>query len=360
MKKNLLFLFILSIIFTSSIFAFSKEVESPVLLQDGKHKQWCPVCGMDLKKFYMTSHALKHKDKTKQYCSMRCLAVDIQENKISGGEISVVDVETQKFIDVYKASYVVGSDVRGTMSKLSKLAFLSAESAEDFSIEHGGDVVGFKKAFAMANESLRSDIAMVMKKKEKKMYPMGKKIYERSCNKEIRLKEYKQINQLKAAVKNDNLCKEMKEQQLQALSLYLWEVKRVTEEKASGDKIKITKDEKCPICGMFVYKYPKWAAQIFYKNAHYSFDGVKDMMKYYYKHRDGILKILVTDYYSQKTIDALTAYYVVGSDVYGPMGDELIPFGSRSEANTFSMDHKGFKLLRFEDITEKEVYKLDE
>ncbi len=360
MKRILLFIYILSFIFASSTFAFSKEVDKPVLLQEGKHKQWCPVCGMSLKKFYMTSHALKHKDSTKQYCSMRCLAVDMKQNKINAGEMLVVDVVSQKFIDVKNADYVVGSDVRGTMSRVSKLAFLNAESAEDFSMEHGGDIVGFDKAFAMAKESLGSDIAMVMKKKEKKMYPMGKKIFEKSCNKNIDLKEFEQINQLKAAIKDDNLCKVMKEQQLQALSLYLWEVKRLEGVKSVDETIKITNDEKCPVCGMFVYKYPKWAAQIFYNDAHYSFDGVKDMMKYYHKHRDGVLKIIVTDYYSQKAIDAFGAYFVVGSDVYGPMGDELIPFSSQSEAKTFSMDHKGFKLLRFDDITEKEVYKLDE
>jgi nitrous oxide reductase accessory protein NosL len=42
------------------------------------------------------------------------------------------------------------------------------------------------------------------------------------------------------------------------------------------------------------------------------------------------------------------------------MGDELIPFRYKDEAETFSIDHKGFKVLKFRDITEQEVYKLDE
>jgi hypothetical protein len=24
-------------------------------------------------------------------------------------------------------------------------------------------------------------------------------------------------------------------------------------------KVEVGEDEKCPVCGMFVYKYPKWA-----------------------------------------------------------------------------------------------------
>ncbi len=84
------------------------------------------------------------------------------------------------------------------------------------------------------------------------------------------------------------------------------------------------------------------------------------MMKYYYEHKDNISKILVTDYYSQKAIDAKKAYFVIGSDVYGPMGDELIPFADEREAKTFNMDHKGFKVLKFDEIKEQKVYKLDE
>jgi nitrous oxide reductase accessory protein NosL len=37
----------------------------------------------------------------------------------------------------------------------------------------------------------------------------------------------------------------------------------------------------------------------------------------------------VTDYYRVQRIDAHKAYYVVGSDVLGPMGHELIPLETR-------------------------------
>ncbi|MCK4875080.1 MAG: nitrous oxide reductase accessory protein NosL [Sulfurimonas sp.] len=359
-KKITLILTLL--IFTSSyLFSFSKEVVNPTLVQVGKHKHWCPVCGMSLKKFYKTSHISKQKSSTsKQYCSMRCLVVDMQDNEINTKDVKVVDASTQKLINAITAFYVVGSDIRGTMSKVSKLAFFDAEAAEDFSIENGGDVVSFDKALKIAQESLKSDIAMVMKKKTKKMYPMGKKIFEKVCDKNIELNSYTQINQLKSALKNDKLCKPMKEKQLQALSLYLFEVKRFGDLKKNDAIIKVTEDEKCPVCGMFVYKYPKWAAQIFYQDIHYSFDGVKDMMKYYFNNKKNISKILVTDYYSQESINALKAYFVIGSDVYGPMGDELIPFKSQEEAKTFSMDHKGLKVLKFDEIKEQEVHKLDE
>lgn len=365
MFKKLVALSILSLIFAitnlqAADFTKSATIK-PQLRQEGAQKEWCPVCGMSLESFYKTSHLSKiHNHKVRQYCSMRCLIVDMQENSINLDDVEVVDASTQKFIKASSAFYVVGSDVKGTMSKVSKLAFADKESADDFNIEHGGEVVDFKTALKAAKESLESDVAMVESKKNKQVYPMGEKIFEKKCNKNIDINSYLQINELKADIRDKNLCAELKESELQALSLYLWEVKKYGDLKNTGDTINVSRDEKCPICGMFVYKYPKWAAQIFYKDSHFSFDGVKDMMKYYFEHKDNISKMLVSDYYSQKAIDAQEAYYVIGSDVYGPMGDELIPFKSQNEAKTFSMDHKGLKILRFKDIKAKEVHKLDE
>ncbi len=103
MKKNVHLLLITLLIFTSSsLFAFSKEATSPTLVQVGKHKHWCPVCGMSLKKFYKTSHTSKEKNSIpKQYCSMRCLVVDMQEHKINTENIQVVDVVSQKLIELF-------------------------------------------------------------------------------------------------------------------------------------------------------------------------------------------------------------------------------------------------------------------
>lgn len=341
---------------------FTKSATTkPQLVQEGPQKEWCPVCGMSIEAYYKTSHTSKiNNSQDRQYCSIRCLALDMREYDIKSTDVKVVDVSTEKLIPAVSAFYVVGSDIKGTMSKVSKLAFSSKEAADDFSIENGGEIVDFKTVLMMAQESLSSDIEAMQSKKTKQVYPMGERIFDKRCKKETDINAYLQINELKAVIKEKKLCGELKEGELQALALYLWEVKRFGDLEKIGDTITVTKDEKCPVCGMFAYKYPKWAAQIFYKDTHFSFDGVKDMMKYYFGHKEGISKMLVTDYYSQKAIDATKAFYVIGSDVYGPMGDELIPFAKESEAKTFYMDHKAAKTVSFEDIREKEVYKLDE
>ena len=131
---------------------------------------------------------------------------------------------------------------------------------------------------------------------------------------------------------------------------------------------KVGPKDKCPVCGMFVAKYPDFAAQIQFRDGSiFHFDGAKDMFKYYLnlsryapgKKPADITAVLVTNYYDLTLTDALPANYVVGSDVFGPMGRELIPFAKESEALDFLKDHKGKSLLRFRDVTPAVLKPLD-
>ena len=118
--------------------------------------------------------------------------------------------------------------------------------------------------------------------------------------------------------------------------------------------------EKCPVCGMFVAKYPNWAGTIeFNDGTHAAFDGPKDLFTYYLnigkynpaKSVKAITAIKVKDYYSLAVIDGRTAYYVIGSDVYGPMGKELVPFAKLTDARGFMNDHHGKRVVRLNEIT---------
>ncbi len=336
---------------------FSKMATvKPTLVQKGDKKMWCGVCGMNLKMFYKTSYIAGDK----QYCSVRCLVADMKNSKIDLDSVKVIDVNTQQPILAKDAVFVIGSDVKGTMSKVSKLAFSNKDDAEKFIKEHGGKIADFNGVVDEAKASLSKDSAMVGMKKQKMMYPMGKKIFSKKCQGKIDLNSFKAINELKANIKDNNICKGINEKQLQAVALYLWDVKRVKSDKNSTS-INVTKEDKCPVCGMFVYKYPKWTTQIVYKSgSRLSFDGVKDMMKFYFDRnkygkfealtKDNISNILVRDYYSQKSIDAKSAFFVIGSNVTGPMGDELIPFKNKRDAKTFMSDHNGKKIILFDEI----------
>jgi copper chaperone NosL len=124
----------------------------------------------------------------------------------------------------------------------------------------------------------------------------------------------------------------------------------------------------CPVCGMVVSKYPPWIATVVYRDGHaHHFDGAKDLFKYLFDvpryakgHRaQDIARIGVTEYYEVKRIDARTAWYVIGSDVLGPMGHELIPLASRADAEEFMRDHGGKRILRFDEVKRDLPVKLD-
>jgi copper chaperone NosL len=138
----------------------------------------------------------------------------------------------------------------------------------------------------------------------------------------------------------------------------------------SGERqpVKPSPGDKCPVCGMFIAKYTDFLAEVLFRDGAYAlFDGAKDMFKYYFRlekyqplrKKADIDSIYVTDYYSLTLTDGFRAYYVIGSDIYGPMGRELIPFAKEADAREFMKDHKGKSLLKFPDITPAVIKGLD-
>jgi copper chaperone NosL len=137
---------------------------------------------------------------------------------------------------------------------------------------------------------------------------------------------------------------------------------------AAEPSVTIKETDRCPVCGMFVYKYPKWVAlTVFQDGAHYFYDGTKDMFKHLFdtakytpnQSAATLKEIFVTDYYDVELIDAKTALYVKGSDVLGPMGHELVPFKNQESAQEFLEDHKGKVILHFQDVTPAVIVELD-
>lgn len=137
---------------------------------------------------------------------------------------------------------------------------------------------------------------------------------------------------------------------------------------ATPGPIALKPSDKCPVCGMFVAKYPDWIAQAIYRDGSYAvFDGAKDLFKYLFnlptyaptKRATDIAALYVTDYYSLSLVDGRAAWYVLGSEVLGPMGRELIPVAAEKEARQFMVDHKGKRLLRFAEVTADSLKGLD-
>ena len=139
---------------------------------------------------------------------------------------------------------------------------------------------------------------------------------------------------------------------------------------ANGETVDtVSAQTRCPVCGMFVAKYPNWLAEIQYDEPSQTrfFDGPKDMMVFYFTpeqyggpSQDTVKAVFVKDYYSLNRIPAKDAFYVIGSDIFGPMGHELIPFASKDAAESFLKDHHGREILTFDSITPELVESLRE
>lgn len=112
----------------------------------------------------------------------------------------------------------------------------------------------------------------------------------------------------------------------------------------------IPADQSCGKCGMYPAKYPEWQAQIVFKDGSMTpFDGCKCMFGFMFKMgeydkahtKDDIAKIWAKDFITGEWVDAKSAHFVIGSNMMGPMGKELIPFKEAGSAETFQKEHGG-------------------
>jgi nitrous oxide reductase accessory protein NosL len=150
--------------------------------------------------------------------------------------------------------------------------------------------------------------------------------------------------------------------------LFALKLKRGKKNKSHSSYIPISKKERCPVCGMFVALYQKWITQIqFEDTSFHSFDGMKCFSRFLLnpskynakKSKLDIKHLLIRDFYSLDFIAPQSAVFVIGSNVYGPMGHELIPFKNRNEAEVFSRDHQGIKIIDFKQIDKNLLDLLD-
>ena len=136
-------------------------------------QKWCPLCSMNLEMFWKTSHWLTFSDGTRTgYCSIHCASIVYEERAADIDHWEVADYATQKLIDARKAHFLIGSDLPGTMTPVSKLAFASKDMAERYQKEHGGTIGTLDDALKQALEGRGEDMAMI-KKKVVKMSAMG-------------------------------------------------------------------------------------------------------------------------------------------------------------------------------------------
>ncbi len=141
-----------------------------------ENQKWCPLCSMNLKMFWKTSHWITFMDGTRVgYCSIHC-ASEVYKNRTTDiDRMEVADYDTKKLIDSHNAHFLIGSDLAGTMTPISKLAFASLDVARKYQKEHGGIIGSLDDALKQALEGRGEDMAMI-KKKVVRVARMGNKL----------------------------------------------------------------------------------------------------------------------------------------------------------------------------------------
>lgn len=119
-------------------------------------------------------------------------------------------------------------------------------------------------------------------------------------------------------------------------------------------------EARCPVCGMYPARYPRWAAQLIFRDgAALFFDSplelfrfLFDMGHYHSAHGpDEVARAYVTDAGDGQWIPAAEAYFVQGSGLSGPMrGPDLPAFANAEAAEAFVVEQGG-SLIRLEQIT---------
>ncbi|MEJ2054965.1 MAG: nitrous oxide reductase accessory protein NosL [Calditrichaceae bacterium] len=137
---------------------------------------------------------------------------------------------------------------------------------------------------------------------------------------------------------------------------------KVEKETVAEKNTAVSGEHRCANCGMYTLKHPNWEQKVISddKGTMY-FDGPRCMFKVLLDSTVApkiIREIHVKDYYSLQYIDGKSAYYVIGSDVLGPMGNELIPFRTKSAAEEFLKDHKGETVVQYDDVDMKMIMRL--
>jgi copper chaperone NosL len=128
----------------------------------------CPYCGMDRGKFSFSRMLMVYDDGSEVgTCSIRCAAVDMVNNLDKApAEMLVGDYFTDNLIDAETATWVIGGDRPGVMSKRAKWAFAERADAETFITENSGEMATFEEALQAAYSDLYEDTRMIRERRK--------------------------------------------------------------------------------------------------------------------------------------------------------------------------------------------------
>lgn len=144
----------------------------------------CPYCGMDRKQFHHSRMLIQFSDDLADgTCSLHCAAISLSLNvdrdpkSIWVGDNAAAG-EIKPLVEVDKATFLVGSSIKGVMTKRSKVAYGGADAAKASQGSNGGELANFDQALLAAYTDMANDVSMIRKmraeRRKKMMEAQGK------------------------------------------------------------------------------------------------------------------------------------------------------------------------------------------
>jgi copper chaperone NosL len=129
----------------------------------------CKYCGMDREKFAHSRMLTEYSDGSSfASCSIHCTALDLAQTFDKQPKaLLVADYNKKNLIDAEKASWVIGGNKPGVMTKTAKWAFADKKDAEAFIKENGGKLANFEDAMKVTYDDMYNDTKMIREKRAK-------------------------------------------------------------------------------------------------------------------------------------------------------------------------------------------------
>jgi copper chaperone NosL len=134
----------------------------------------CPYCGMDRKMYHHSRMLIQYSDDLPDgTCSLHCASISLAVNidrepkAILVGD-NAAAAEIKPLIEIDKATFLIGSQIKGVMTKRSKVAYGNEEAAKAAMMANGGELGSFDKALLAAYTDMAQDASMVRKNREER------------------------------------------------------------------------------------------------------------------------------------------------------------------------------------------------
>ncbi len=141
----------------------------------------CPYCGMDRTRFNHSRHLVHYADDLVDgTCSIHCLAISLainldREPKVIYAPDNASTEAVKPLVNVDQATYLIGGDLPGVMTKRGKTSYSNKEAALAAKEKHGGELGDFAAALTASYVDMANDTLMIRKKREERRHHMMKK-----------------------------------------------------------------------------------------------------------------------------------------------------------------------------------------